>query len=136
MTKSGQLVVLAGSKVRGLREGGKKPAKLVWTQAWRRMHKKLNVETSSRRRVKKIVKASVSRAYVGMDAAAVRDYYWASSMRVRPACTDPHNQLTPPAPSLSPPFVLHISLSRVEEREDGICEDYEACRCGCCRREG
>ena len=86
VTKSGQLVVLAGSKVRGLREGGKKPAKLVWTQAWRRMHKKLNVETSSRRRVKKIVKASVSRAYVGMDAAAVRDYYWASSMRVRPAC--------------------------------------------------
>ncbi len=72
MTKSGQLIVLAGSKVRGLRQSGKKPAKLVWTQAWRRMHKKLNVEQAGRRRARKVVKTTVVRNTVGMDSNLVR----------------------------------------------------------------
>jgi large subunit ribosomal protein L24e len=72
VTKSGQLVVLAGSKVRGLRQAGKKPAKLVWTQAWRRMHKKLNVESSARRRARKVVKTTIVRATIGMDKDQVR----------------------------------------------------------------
>lgn len=72
VTKSGQLIVLAGSKVRGLRQSGKKPAKLVWTQAWRRMHKKLNVEQAGRRRARKVVKTTVVRNTVGMDVNLVR----------------------------------------------------------------
>ena len=58
--------------MRGLRQEGKKPAKLKWTQASRRMHKKLNVETGTRRRVRKVVKATVTRATIGAVAGEVR----------------------------------------------------------------
>ena len=36
----------------------------MWTQTWRRMHKKINVETSAKRRVRKIIK--VNRAPTGI----------------------------------------------------------------------
>ena len=86
VTKSGQLVVLAGSKVRGLRQSGKKPAKLVWTQAWRRMHKKLNVEQAGRRRARKVVKTTVVRSTVGMDASLVRNGLFLRGLRAPPGC--------------------------------------------------
>ena len=71
MTKSGQLVITAGSKTWSLFVQRKKPAKLVWTQAWRRQNKKLSTESSARRRVRKIVKTTVTRATVGMAAEQV-----------------------------------------------------------------
>mmetsp|Transcript_16376 Transcript_16376/g.38757 ORF Transcript_16376/g.38757 Transcript_16376/m.38757 type:complete len:131 (+) Transcript_16376:16-408(+) len=38
--RDGQPLWLSGSKVRGLYNNRKRPAKLTWTQAWRRLHKK------------------------------------------------------------------------------------------------
>lgn len=70
VTRGGQLVVLAGSKVDSLYHQRKKPAKLVWTQAWRRMHKKLNVEAAAKKRGRRVVKLA-HRGFVGMDAAKV-----------------------------------------------------------------
>jgi large subunit ribosomal protein L24e len=66
VTKSGQLVILAGSKERAMYHQRKKPAKLAWTQGWRRMHKKLNLEAQAKRKVRRVVK--VQRAPVGTTA--------------------------------------------------------------------
>ncbi|GFH48171.1 ribosomal L24e-domain-containing protein [Chaetoceros tenuissimus] len=41
----------------------KKPAKLVWTQAWRRLHKKGLAETTQKKRTRRVAK--VARAVVG-----------------------------------------------------------------------
>jgi large subunit ribosomal protein L24e len=38
--RDGQPLWLSGSKCRGLYANRKRPAKLSWTQAWRRLHKK------------------------------------------------------------------------------------------------
>ena len=66
-------MITAGSKTWSLHaKQKKKPAKLTWTQAWRRQNKKLSSETNARRRVRKVVKTTVARATVGMDAAEVR----------------------------------------------------------------
>jgi len=60
---NGTPVTLAGSKEKGLLNDKKKPAKLVWTQGWRRLHKKGKTEEGSRRRTRKTTK--VQRAIVG-----------------------------------------------------------------------
>ncbi len=64
VTKGGQMVLLGNSKVRALYHQKLKPAKLTWTQGWRRMHKKLNLEAQAKRRVRRVVKAI--RAPVGI----------------------------------------------------------------------
>ena len=64
MTRTGLLVVLGGSKVVSLYHQRKKPAKLYWTLASRRAHKKLNNEAGAKKRARRVVK--VQRGYVGM----------------------------------------------------------------------
>jgi len=49
----GNVVILSNSKCKGLLKQRKKPAKLVWTQAWRRANKKLKVEQVNRKKTKK-----------------------------------------------------------------------------------
>jgi large subunit ribosomal protein L24e len=66
VTRTGQLIVLSGSKASSLYHQKKKPALLRWTQSWRRHHKKLNVESSQKKKSRKIVK--VARAFVGLSA--------------------------------------------------------------------
>lgn len=71
MTRTGQLVVLSGSKATAMYVQRKKPMLLRWTQAWRRNHKKLNVETGQKRKARKIVR-TVARNFVGMTSDEVR----------------------------------------------------------------
>jgi large subunit ribosomal protein L24e len=54
---------LSSSKCKGLLNNRKKPAKLMWTQAWRRLHKKGKEEGIARKKARRIVK--VARAIVG-----------------------------------------------------------------------
>merc|ERR1711976_969332 len=56
---NGTPVQLAGSKEKGLLNDRKKPAKLVWTQSWRRLHKKGKSEEGSRRRTRKTTKVQL-----------------------------------------------------------------------------
>merc|ERR1711976_640154 len=63
-------VQLAGSKEKGLLNNKKKPAKLVWTQGWRRLHKKGKTEEGSRRRTRKTTK--VQRAIVGASLEEIK----------------------------------------------------------------
>merc|ERR1712244_130862 len=48
----------------------KKPAKLVWTQAWRRLHKKGLAETTTKKRTRRTNK--VARAVVGLSLDDIR----------------------------------------------------------------
>ena len=57
-------VFLGSSKAKSLTLQRKKPAKLVWTQAWRRLHKKGLSETTTKRRTRRTQK--VQRAVVGL----------------------------------------------------------------------
>jgi len=59
----GNIVILSNSKCKGLVKQRKKPAKLVWTQAWRRANKKLRAETTTRKKTKKTTR--FQRAIVG-----------------------------------------------------------------------
>lgn len=61
VTRTGQLVVLSTSKVSSLYHQRKKPAKLYWTLASRRAHKKLNTEAGIKKRARRVVK--VQRVY-------------------------------------------------------------------------
>merc|ERR1712003_317420 len=54
---------LGTSKAYSLTMQRKKPAKLVWTQAWRRLHKKGLSETTTKKRTRRTNK--VQRAVVG-----------------------------------------------------------------------
>lgn len=71
VTRTGQLVVLATSKVLSLYHQKKKPAKLYWTLASRRLHKKLNTEAGIKKRARRVVK--VTRGYVGADKAKIEE---------------------------------------------------------------
>lgn len=62
--RDGKPVYLGSSKAQSLTLQRKKPAKLVWTQAWRRLHKKGLSETSLKKRKTKSNK--VQRAVVGL----------------------------------------------------------------------
>ena len=61
--RDGQPVLLATSKAKSMIQQRKKPAKLMWTQAWRRLNKKGKEEGIVRKRSRKAVK--VQRAIVG-----------------------------------------------------------------------
>ena len=72
VTRNGQMVVLGGSKVDSMYHQRKKPAKLHWTQSWRRMNKKLSNEATAKRKARKVVKTIAQRAVSGRDAEEVR----------------------------------------------------------------
>eukprot|EP00598_Pedospumella_elongata_P004923 CAMPEP_0184980136 /NCGR_PEP_ID=MMETSP1098-20130426/10156_1 /TAXON_ID=89044 /ORGANISM="Spumella elongata, Strain CCAP 955/1" /LENGTH=148 /DNA_ID=CAMNT_0027503505 /DNA_START=71 /DNA_END=517 /DNA_ORIENTATION=- len=61
--RDGQPVLLGSSKAKSLLNDRKKPAKLMWTQAWRRLNKKLRDDNVAKKRVRRAVK--VQRAIVG-----------------------------------------------------------------------
>eukprot|EP01083_Nonionella_stella_P255142 876115_1 len=61
--RDGALIVLGSSKVKSLLAQRKKPAKLTWTQAWRKLNKKIKVDEVSRRRTRKSMR--VMRPIVG-----------------------------------------------------------------------
>lgn len=63
VTRIGQLIITGSSKTSSMYHQRKKPALLRWTQAWRRQHKKLNVEAMQKKRTRKVIK--VARAIVG-----------------------------------------------------------------------
>jgi len=65
VTRTGQLVVLLSSKIKSLYHQRKKPAKLYWTLASRRAHKKTNNDQGAKKRARKVVK--VQRGYVGAE---------------------------------------------------------------------
>ena len=71
MTRTGQQVILSGSKSTSLYHQRKKPALLRWTQAWRRHHKKANVEGGVKRKTRRVIK--VQRSYVGLGVDEVRE---------------------------------------------------------------
>ena len=56
-------LVFSTSKCKGLYNQRKKAARLVWTQAWRRLHKKIKVEEIQKRRSRRTTK--FQRAIVG-----------------------------------------------------------------------
>ena len=61
--KDGQPVLVGSSKCKRLLAQKKKPSKLMWTQAWRRLNKKGKDDGIARKRVRKVAK--VQRAIVG-----------------------------------------------------------------------
>jgi large subunit ribosomal protein L24e len=61
--RDGKPIFLGTSKAYSLTIQRKKAAKLVWTQAWRRLHKKGSIETSLKKRTRRSNK--VQRAVVG-----------------------------------------------------------------------
>merc|ERR1712151_911849 len=61
--RDGKPIWLGSSKAFSLTIQRKKAAKLVWTQAWRRLHKKGITETTSKKRTRRAGK--VQRAVVG-----------------------------------------------------------------------
>mmetsp|Transcript_11548 Transcript_11548/g.16569 ORF Transcript_11548/g.16569 Transcript_11548/m.16569 type:complete len:146 (+) Transcript_11548:50-487(+) len=62
--RDGKPIFLGSSKAQSLTLQRKKPAKLVWTQAWRRLHKKGITETNLKKRRTRSTK--VQRAVVGL----------------------------------------------------------------------
>mmetsp|Transcript_14685 Transcript_14685/g.15873 ORF Transcript_14685/g.15873 Transcript_14685/m.15873 type:complete len:155 (+) Transcript_14685:68-532(+) len=61
--RDGQPVNLSGSKSKRLLINRKKPAKLMWTQAWRRLNKKGKEEGVLRKKARRVIKTT--RAIVG-----------------------------------------------------------------------
>ena len=61
--RDGQPVWLSTSKCKRLLNNRKKPSKLIWTQAWRRLNKKGKEEGVVRKKARRIVKTT--RAIVG-----------------------------------------------------------------------
>jgi large subunit ribosomal protein L24e len=61
--RDGKPIWLGSSKAHSLTLQRKKAAKLVWTQAWRRLHKKGITETTAKKRTRRTNK--VQRAVVG-----------------------------------------------------------------------
>ena len=69
--RDGQPLWLSGSKARGLYNGRKRPAKLTWTQAWRRLHKKDQARSNlAKKKTRK--RTAFARSVVGADAAEIR----------------------------------------------------------------
>jgi len=68
--RDGKPVFLGSSKSYSLTLQRKKPAKLVWTQAWRRLHKKDLAETQTKKRTRRANK--VARAVVGLSLDDIR----------------------------------------------------------------
>ena len=68
--RDGKPIFLGSSKAYSLTIQRKKPAKLVWTQAWRRLHKKGITETATKKRARRSNK--VARAVVGLSLEDIR----------------------------------------------------------------
>jgi len=68
--RDGKPIFLGSSKAFSLTIQRKKPAKLVWTQAWRRLHKKGLAETTTKKRTRRTNK--VARAVVGLSLDDIR----------------------------------------------------------------
>mmetsp|Transcript_24358 Transcript_24358/g.78254 ORF Transcript_24358/g.78254 Transcript_24358/m.78254 type:complete len:139 (-) Transcript_24358:95-511(-) len=68
--KDGQLHYFISSKCKSLFHQRKKPARLTWTMAWRRLNKKNKSEEVRKRRGRKTTK--VIRAVVGVTAEEIR----------------------------------------------------------------
>eukprot|EP00568_Trieres_chinensis_P010513 CAMPEP_0183305826 /NCGR_PEP_ID=MMETSP0160_2-20130417/10440_1 /TAXON_ID=2839 ORGANISM="Odontella Sinensis, Strain Grunow 1884" /NCGR_SAMPLE_ID=MMETSP0160_2 /ASSEMBLY_ACC=CAM_ASM_000250 /LENGTH=152 /DNA_ID=CAMNT_0025469103 /DNA_START=124 /DNA_END=582 /DNA_ORIENTATION=- len=68
--RDGKPIFFGSSKAQSLTMQRKKPAKLVWTQAWRRLNKKGLTETSMKRRARRTNK--VARAVVGISLEDIR----------------------------------------------------------------
>ena len=66
----GKVIIFGTAKTDSLTAQRKKPAKLTWTQAWRRLNKKVNTEATSKKRNRRTGK--VQRAIVGMDLEALK----------------------------------------------------------------
>lgn len=62
--RDGLVVHFLSSKAKRLYKQGIKPAKLTWTTAWRRLHKKGSKEDGGRARKRRVARAP--RAFVGM----------------------------------------------------------------------
>lgn len=63
MRRDSATLVFSTSKTKGLYNQRKKAARLLWTQGWRRLHKKIKVEEIQKRRSRKTTK--FQRAIVG-----------------------------------------------------------------------
>merc|ERR1712051_130697 len=63
-------IFLGSSKAKSLTLQRKKPAKLVWTQAWRRLHKKGLAETTAKKRSRRTTK--IQRAVVGISLDEIK----------------------------------------------------------------
>jgi|EP00944_MAST-04C_sp_MAST-4C-sp1_P011954 large subunit ribosomal protein L24e len=68
--KDGQPVQLFGSKEKSLYDQRKKPAKITWTQAWRRLNKKATDQMRAKKRTRRVVK--IQRAIVGMNLDEIK----------------------------------------------------------------
>ena len=68
--RDGKPIFLGSSKAYSMTLQRKKPAKLVWTQAWRRLHKKGISETSTKKRTRRSNK--IGRAVVGIALDDIR----------------------------------------------------------------
>lgn len=68
--RDGKPMYFGSSKAFSLTMQRKKPAKLVWTQAWRRLNKKGLTETLTKKRVRRTNK--VARAVVGISLDDIR----------------------------------------------------------------
>jgi len=68
--RDGKPLWLGSSKAHSLTLQRKKAAKLVWTQAWRRLHKKGLTETAAKKRTRRVNK--VQRAVVGATLEDIR----------------------------------------------------------------
>mmetsp|Transcript_73286 Transcript_73286/g.177240 ORF Transcript_73286/g.177240 Transcript_73286/m.177240 type:complete len:152 (+) Transcript_73286:46-501(+) len=68
--KDGQLLIFSSSKSAALYHGRKKPAKLTWTQAWRRKNRKGRAAGAGKRRTRKLAK--LQRAIVGASIDEIR----------------------------------------------------------------
>merc|ERR1712151_118972 len=68
--RDGKPIWLGTSKAYSLTIQRKKAAKLVWTQAWRRLHKKGQSETTTKKRARRTNK--VQRAVVGASLEEIR----------------------------------------------------------------
>lgn len=68
--RDGKPVWLGSAKAHSMTLQRKKAAKLVWTQAWRRLHKKGIAETTAKKRTRKANK--VQRAVVGASLEDIR----------------------------------------------------------------
>ena len=68
--RDGQTVIISTSKCKSLVHQKKKPSKLLWTQSWRRLHKKGKDEGIVKKRTRRVAK--VQRAIIGVSLEEIR----------------------------------------------------------------
>ena len=68
--RDGQTFWLSSKKAKSMYNQRKKPQKIAWTQAWRRLHKKNVDNRQKKKRTRRVQK--FTRAVSGMDVAALK----------------------------------------------------------------